>query len=485
MILCHIALVQGDITVISLHTNQTVLPDIPDMPAYFGKKIDDDGIWGQVVYAKPANGCAPIEGPPNKTFDIPEIKWFVLIMRYGCNFSRKVLNAQLAGYDAAIVHNVGSNQLQPMGPDAETPIITIPSVFIGESDGLMIKSLYTYDKEYVLEITPDLPFNLSSYLIPFAVGVGVCLFVMLMILVIKCIRDRRQRQRHRLPTRLLKQLAIKKYRKGDHPDVCAICLDDYVENEKLRVLPCSHTYHSKCIDPWLTESRRTCPVCKRKVFPCSRRNGGTSDSDSDSETEDGGSDRSMPNESTPLLNSGDRNVNRVGVDVLPSTHGLVNPTDVSGETATFLPSSAPSSLASSGGWYASLASVNASPTSAGLHTSAASSDALLTVPVLVSGNDLLSSGEHSLNGDYSEYSSLENSRPIFGPVEIAVDVARRSAPGSSPNVSSSLPSTSMLQAVHQGATPSTSSRSRSPKFLRGIRNKRKRRSSLDDTDAVV
>lgn len=26
-------------------------------------------------------------------------------------------------------------------------------------------------------------------------------------------------------------------------------------------------YHMKCIDPWLLNNRRQCPVCKRYVFP--------------------------------------------------------------------------------------------------------------------------------------------------------------------------------------------------------------------------
>ena len=83
----------------------------------------------------------------------------------------------------------------------------------------------------------------------------------------------------------MKQLKTKKFVKGDRWEVCAICLDDYVDGAKLRILPCDHgkssidhlqifislslssAYHMKCIDPWLLNSRRQCPVCKRYVFP--------------------------------------------------------------------------------------------------------------------------------------------------------------------------------------------------------------------------
>ena len=51
---------------------------------------------------------------------------------------------------------------------------------------------------------------------------------------------RRRTRRHRLPRSALKQLKIKKFVKGDRWDVCAICLDDYEEGAKLRILPCDH-----------------------------------------------------------------------------------------------------------------------------------------------------------------------------------------------------------------------------------------------------
>ena len=48
--------------------------------------------------------------------------------------------------------------------------------------------------------------------------------------------------------------------------MCSICIDDFEEGEKVRVLPrCLHGFHLECIKPWLMERQGCCPLCKTPV----------------------------------------------------------------------------------------------------------------------------------------------------------------------------------------------------------------------------
>ena len=145
----------------------------------------------------------------------------------------------------------------------------------------------------------------------------------------------------------------------DREESCAICLEDYKNGDKIRVLPCQHSkpkgrgggrghtyfhyyyttkksfllvYHSKCVDPWLTRSKRQCPVCKRRILDngtCEEMSGDQTSMSSDLESSFGSftfdttttgdgttnDNRNTESETTPLIGSPVRDYSGVG-DIL-------------------------------------------------------------------------------------------------------------------------------------------------------------------------
>ncbi|XP_077987650.1 E3 ubiquitin-protein ligase RNF13-like isoform X2 [Glandiceps talaboti] len=284
--LFHVSCVDADVIVTSPENKTKVYQD---MPSSFGLALPIQGLTGFLVEADPIDGCSELKPPPtNLSTHLP---FFAIMRRSGCDFDVKVWNAQNSKYQAAIVHNVNSNNIFPMNGKTYKDQIHIPSVFVGESTGEDLRTRYTYDKGFTVTLTPEFTIPLNYYLLPFAIIVGICFILMVIFMIAKFIRDRRRLRRSRLSREHLKKLPTQKFKKGDDYDVCAICLDEYEDGDKLRILPCSHAYHCKCVDPWLTGNKRTCPVCKRKVIP-------GDDLESSDESDD---DDSEPSENTPLL----------------------------------------------------------------------------------------------------------------------------------------------------------------------------------------
>ena len=53
--------------------------------------------------------------------------------------------------------------------------------------------------------------------------------------------------------------------------ICVICLEPFMDGDRLRVLPCNHSFHVGCIDRWLSGSHSHnecytsgCPTCKKR-----------------------------------------------------------------------------------------------------------------------------------------------------------------------------------------------------------------------------
>lgn len=296
---------------IYVHLNNTNSMILDDWPALFGSPLPIDGLMGYLVESRPMNACTPIDPAPVSPTSLDPnstIGYIVLIRRYDCNFDIKVLHAQQAGFIAAIVYNVYSEELLHMNYSNETIAdeIAIPSVFTSFYASNVLRTFVIPEKAAYIILKPDFIFPITYYLIPFTGVVGLILIIMVIILVVRCVQYRKRIRKNRLTKEQLKKIPIHKFTKGDEYDVCAICLDEYEEGDKLRVLPCSHAYHCKCVDPWLTQTKKTCPVCKQRVTRPSPEYSDSSDSEEDSgprggDDGEGGASGGEQSERTPLL----------------------------------------------------------------------------------------------------------------------------------------------------------------------------------------
>ncbi|KAJ1551106.1 hypothetical protein HK096_003117 [Nowakowskiella sp. JEL0078] len=52
----------------------------------------------------------------------------------------------------------------------------------------------------------------------------------------------------------------------DEVPACAVCIEDFVLGNILRVLACSHVFHRECVDTWLTTRSVLCPLCRLDVL---------------------------------------------------------------------------------------------------------------------------------------------------------------------------------------------------------------------------
>ncbi|XP_063720834.1 E3 ubiquitin-protein ligase Godzilla-like isoform X2 [Symsagittifera roscoffensis] len=242
--------------------------------AKFGSTFNVYGFTGVLLVAQPLNACTPLSTPSSDV--VISVPMFVLIEQGECEFETKVYHAQQAQFSAAIIYNDEDDTIIQMDSTGMYDV-SIPSVFVGKSDGINLKENFTLVFNRNMNVNTEVTIKgeflipLKLYLIPFVIIVGVCFIIMLLFVLVKLVRDHRAKLKNRLSRRGLRKLPTRKWKKGDVEclqwESCAICLDDYEDGHKLRLLPCKHAFHCKCIDPWLTETRRVCPLCKQRITP--------------------------------------------------------------------------------------------------------------------------------------------------------------------------------------------------------------------------
>lgn len=55
---------------------------------------------------------------------------------------------------------------------------------------------------------------------------------------------------------------------GEPPENCAVCLYEFEGGEEIRWLRnCKHIFHRDCLDPWMDQDQKTCPLCRTPFVP--------------------------------------------------------------------------------------------------------------------------------------------------------------------------------------------------------------------------
>lgn len=47
---------------------------------------------------------------------------------------------------------------------------------------------------------------------------------------------------------------------------CSICLEDFKTGDNIKKLNCTHIFHKECLEPWLNDNNRNCPMCRTDIL---------------------------------------------------------------------------------------------------------------------------------------------------------------------------------------------------------------------------
>ncbi|XP_058014421.1 E3 ubiquitin-protein ligase ZNRF3 isoform X3 [Ahaetulla prasina] len=186
----------------------------------------------------------------------------------------------------AVIFDVSENPdaIDQLNQGLEDPLKR-PVVYVKGADAVKLMNIVNKQKVARARIQhrpPPQPteyFDMGIFLAFFVVVSLVCL---VLLIKIKLKQRRSQSSMNRLAVQALEKMETRKFTSklkgpcegscgaldtlssGSTSD-CAICLEKYMDGEELRVIPCTHRFHRKCVDPWLLQ-HHTCPHCRHNII---------------------------------------------------------------------------------------------------------------------------------------------------------------------------------------------------------------------------
>uniref|UniRef100_A0A8D2IRU0 E3 ubiquitin-protein ligase ZNRF3 n=1 Tax=Varanus komodoensis TaxID=61221 RepID=A0A8D2IRU0_VARKO len=186
----------------------------------------------------------------------------------------------------AVIFDVSENPdaIDQLNQGLEDPLKR-PVVYVKGADAVKLMNIVNKQKVARARIQhrpPPQPteyFDMGIFLAFFVVVSLVCL---ILLVKIKLKQRRSQNSMNRLAVQALEKMETRKFKSklksscegscsaldtlgSSSTSDCAICLEKYIDGEELRVIPCTHRFHRRCVDPWLLQ-HHTCPHCRHNII---------------------------------------------------------------------------------------------------------------------------------------------------------------------------------------------------------------------------
>ena len=167
--------------------------------------------------------------------------------------------------DDTIIYEINGDEIQYYDPN-DPEIVPIPS-----PEPHYHPHLNPHSEPHVNNNEPHSLLNMNSML-------GIYLFlsvtgiVSIGLYISRCIEEHREsiriirrnnRSRQRINVNSLNTILLC----DELPDdSCSICLEDFKTGDNIKKLNCTHIFHKECLEPWLNDNNRNCPMCRTDII---------------------------------------------------------------------------------------------------------------------------------------------------------------------------------------------------------------------------
>ncbi|KAJ3363743.1 hypothetical protein GGF31_000900 [Allomyces arbusculus] len=272
--------------------------------------------WAEQALGVPSLSPGMLDDP---THDDGTFPWIAVVERGTCAFIDKVRAMQRSGAAGVIV---GDNEpdgvgLLTMYAGGDTSDVHVPSVFVPRAgyEALLLDAAgEAAPVAWIVAARPGADGTVPEWTVVDVILASVVAPLALLLCVYTLCRaciyvtpggtggsTSTARNEPATPQRVLDALPTIVYNRAkareDDPTSCVVCLDEFEDDQTLRVLPCAHPFHVACIDTWLTERKNVCPICRFELVDTSADDGEANADDAD----DADDDDDVDSDSAPLL----------------------------------------------------------------------------------------------------------------------------------------------------------------------------------------